>query len=122
MLPVGLGAIRALVRARPVRLRRYAVAGLFLLGLGVCAFAFAAADAQLAGTSSAPTQFPPGPGQAKVQLACAPCHAITVVTSARKSEAEWDRTIGAMKTRGARISDDDYDVILDYLIAKFGQE
>lgn len=78
-----------------------------------------AASAMEAGVIGAPTQFPPGPGQARVQLACGPCHAITVVTSARKSEAEWERTIEAMITRGARISDEDFDVILDYLMANF---
>jgi cytochrome c5 len=97
-------------------------AGLLLAGAGLFTMAVADDGAGLAGTLSAPTQFPPGPGQATVQRACGPCHAVTVVTSARKSEAEWDRTIGAMKTRGAHISDDDYDVILDYLIANFGQE
>jgi len=96
--------------------------GLLLAGAGLCTLAIASDDAaEPSGVSSAPTQFPPGPGQAKVQLTCGPCHAITVVTSARKSEAEWERTLGAMTTRGARISDEDYDVILDYLIANFGQ-
>ena len=94
--------------------------GLLLAGAGLCTMAIAGSDsAEAAGMSSAAARFPPGPGQPKVQLACGPCHAITVVTSARKSETEWDRTIGAMITRGARVSDDDYDVILDYLIAKF---
>ena len=97
-------------------------AGLLLAGAGLCTLAIAGDDdAEAAGASSAPAQFPPGPGQAKVQLTCGPCHAITVVTSARKAEAEWELTLGAMTTRGARISDDDYDVILDYLIANFGR-
>ena len=52
-------------------------------------------------------------------MACGPCHAITVVTSARKSEAEWERTIKAMIMRGARITDKEFDVILDYLVANF---
>ena len=97
-------------------------AGLLLAGAALCSMAIADDGAGLAGTSAAPTQFPSGPGQPKVQLACGPCHAITVVTSARKSESEWDRTVGAMITRGARISDADYDAILDYLIANFGAE
>jgi hypothetical protein len=99
--------------------RSFPWTGLLLAGAGLCTMAVAGSDgAEVAGTSSAAARFPPE----KVQLACGPCHAITVVTSARKSEAEWDRTIGAMITRGARVSDADYDVILDYLIAKFGKE
>ncbi|MBK6672280.1 MAG: hypothetical protein IPG49_01935 [Proteobacteria bacterium] len=78
-----------------------------------------AASAMEEGIIGAPTQFPPGPGRPRVQLACGPCHAITVVTSARKSEAEWERTIEAMITRGARITDEEFGVILDYLVANF---
>ena len=63
--------------------------------------------------------FPPGPGQTQVQAACGPCHAVTVVTSAHKAEAEWARTVDAMVTHGARVADDDYDLIIDYLIRNF---
>jgi hypothetical protein len=64
-------------------------------------------------------RFPPGTGQPQVQAACAPCHAVTVVTSARKSAAEWERLVEVMITRGARVSDADFDVIVDYLIRNF---
>ena len=67
----------------------------------------------------APSEFPPGPGQAEVQAACGPCHAITVVTSARKTEAEWASAVDAMITRGAPVADADYDVIVDYLARNF---
>lgn len=70
-------------------------------------------------TAEAPTEFPAGPGQAAVHAACAPCHAITVVTGARKSEAEWANTVDAMITRGAPVPDADYDVIVDYLVRNF---
>jgi hypothetical protein len=66
-----------------------------------------------------PAAFPAGPGQPAVQAACGPCHAVTIVTSARKSEAEWERTVEAMITRGARVPDEDYDAIVDYLIRNF---
>ena len=66
-----------------------------------------------------PTEFPAGPGQKQVQAACSPCHAITVVTSARKPEAAWASTVDGMITRGARVTDDDYDIIVDYLTRNF---
>ena len=69
--------------------------------------------------AEAPSEFPPGPGQSEVQAACGPCHAITVVTSARKAEAEWASTVDAMITRGAPVADADYDVIVDYLARNF---
>jgi hypothetical protein len=86
-------------------------------------WATAAGIAAIAGVSSitaqAPTEFPAGPGQAVVHAACAPCHAITVVTGARKSEAEWASTVDAMITRGAPVPDADYDVIVEYLVRNF---
>jgi hypothetical protein len=75
--------------------------------------------ASLAVAATPGGEFPPGSGQPSVQAACGPCHAVTVVTSARKSEAEWERTINAMITRGARVPDEDYDIILDYLVRNF---
>ena len=63
--------------------------------------------------------FPPGAGQPQVQAACGPCHAVTVVTSARKRPEEWERLVEVMITRGARVSDADYDVIVDYLVRNF---
>ena len=78
-----------------------------------------AAVAANATSADAPGEFPPGPGQSEVQAACAPCHAITVVTSARKSEPEWASTVDAMITRGAPVADADYDVIVDYLARNF---
>jgi mono/diheme cytochrome c family protein len=79
----------------------------------------AAAVAANATSAEAPNEFPAGPGQSEVQAACGPCHAITVVTSARKSEAEWAGTVDAMITRGAPVADADYDVIVDYLARNF---
>ena len=75
-----------------------------------------AASALLA---DAPGEFPPGPEQAKVQAACGPCHAITAVTSARKSESEWASTVDAMIMRGAPVADADYDAIVAYLGRNF---
>ncbi len=73
-----------------------------------------------AGTAAeAPSEFPPGVGQSEVQAACGPCHAVTVVTSARKSEAEWANTVDAMITRGAPVADADYAAIVDYLARNF---
>ena len=69
--------------------------------------------------ADAPGEFPPGRGQAEVQAACGPCHAITVVTSARKPAEAWASTVDAMITRGAPVADADYDVIVEYLTRNF---
>lgn len=87
--------------------------------------AHASALALIAGVVSSATaadtasEFPPGPGQREVQAACAPCHEITVVTAARKSEPEWASTVDAMITRGAQVPDADYEAIVAYLASMF---
>jgi len=92
-----------------VRFGRTPIAAAVILGL-------TAASGTVA---DAPGAFPPGTGQAEVQAACGPCHAITVVTSARKSQPEWASTVDAMITRGAPVADADYDVIVEYLARNF---
>jgi quinoprotein glucose dehydrogenase len=79
----------------------------------------AALGGATAPAADAPNEFPAGPGQGAVHAACAPCHAISVVTSARKSQADWAGTVDAMITRGAQVPDDDYDAIVDYLVRNF---
>ena len=83
------------------------------------ALTIAAALASSATIADAPSEFPPGVGQAEVQAACAPCHAITVVTAARKSEQEWASAVDAMITRGALVADADYETIVAYLARNF---
>jgi mono/diheme cytochrome c family protein len=91
--------------------------------MGMRARLAAAATGALLGASATiadgPGEFPPGAGQSEVQAACAPCHAITVVTSARKTEPEWASTVDAMITRGAPVADADYDAIVAYLARNF---
>jgi mono/diheme cytochrome c family protein len=92
---------------------------IWVVAAGSLLFA-AASGMPLAPTADAALQFPAGEGQAQVQTACGPCHAVTIVTAARKSEADWERTVQNMVNRGARVSDADYDVIVDYLVRHFG--
>jgi mono/diheme cytochrome c family protein len=80
---------------------------------------FTAAMGAVATLADGPAEFPPGAGQVEVQAACGPCHAITVVTNARKSESEWASTVDAMITRGAPVADADYDAIVAYLARNF---
>jgi|SRR5579864_1973949 competence ComEA-like helix-hairpin-helix protein len=62
---------------------------------------------------------PPGEGQAIVQQKCANCHALKVVTGKRASRQQWSTIVDQMITRGADISDDEIDTLLDYLVKNF---
>jgi competence ComEA-like helix-hairpin-helix protein len=63
---------------------------------------------------------PPGEGQAIVQQKCASCHALKVVTGKRASRQQWSTILDQMITRGADVSDDEIDTLLDYLAKNFG--
>jgi competence ComEA-like helix-hairpin-helix protein len=63
---------------------------------------------------------PPGEGQAIVQQKCASCHALKVVTGKKASRQQWSTIVDQMITRGADVSDDDIDTLLDYLAKNFG--
>ena len=59
--------------------------------------------------------FPEGPGKDVTFRICATCHPPEKIATKNQTREEWEQTLTAMITRGARISDDDYPVILDYL-------
>jgi competence ComEA-like helix-hairpin-helix protein len=63
---------------------------------------------------------PPGEGQAIVQQKCASCHALKVVTGKKASRQQWSTIVDQMITRGADVSDDEIDTLLDYLAKNFG--
>lgn len=55
------------------------------------------------------------PGKAILKARCTACHAATVVTSQRRSRDRWRATVDQMIGRGAKIGDDEYDVLIEYL-------
>jgi competence protein ComEA len=63
---------------------------------------------------------PPGDGQAIVQQKCASCHALKVITTRKASRQQWSTTVDHMITRGAEVSDDDVETLVDYLTKNFG--
>jgi competence protein ComEA len=63
---------------------------------------------------------PPGEGQAIVQQKCVSCHALKVVTGKKASRQQWSTTVDQMITRGADVSEDDVETLVDYLAKNFG--
>lgn len=62
---------------------------------------------------------PPGPGHDTVMKACAQCHSADVVSSQRKTRADWADTVTQMMASGAQISDADFDKVVNYLAVSF---
>lgn len=70
-------------------------------------------------TQSAEPSLPNGPGKDVVLRACVKCHSLKITTSKRASEDEWATSVNNMVNRGAVLSDDEVDEVIDYLSKNF---
>jgi mono/diheme cytochrome c family protein len=70
-------------------------------------------------TQSAEPTLPNGPGKDIVLRACVKCHSLKITTSKRASEDEWATSVNNMVNRGAVLSDDEIDEVIDYLSKNF---
>ena len=68
----------------------------------------------------AAAKLPDGPGKELVIKKCASCHSVQNIVSKRNSADDWAQVVSQMIGRGATISDDDADTIVDYLAMNFG--
>jgi competence ComEA-like helix-hairpin-helix protein len=65
--------------------------------------------------------WPDGPGKAVVKRSCLSCHSSSVIVAKPgRSADDWGDVLSKMVGRGAVISDDDADVLIDYLSTHFG--
>jgi competence protein ComEA len=71
-------------------------------------------------TTPAAAAMPEGAGKVVVQRACSACHAVTVVTSKHASQKEWDQVVNQMVSRGADLTDEEVDTVIDYLAKNYG--
>jgi mono/diheme cytochrome c family protein len=63
---------------------------------------------------------PPGAGRETTIRICSGCHALTMITSSRKSADDWAGTVDQMRSRGANGTDEEFDQIVGYLATNFG--
>ena len=62
---------------------------------------------------------PDGPGKNVMVQACGTCHEARRAASVRLTREGWGAVIESMRLRGAKVSDDDFPVILTYLTTNF---
>ena len=67
-------------------------------------------------------KFPDGPGEKLVERSCLTCHAARVIMNKRASEDEWGEEVDKMVSRGAILSDDETDQVIEYLAAHYGPD
>ena len=84
------------------------------------ALTLGSASAQTTPPPSSPPTMPAGAGKAIVQEKCVVCHALTVVTSKHSSRKEWDQVVNQMVSRGADLTDEEIDTVIEYLSKNYG--
>ena len=62
---------------------------------------------------------PDGPGKAAYMSACGTCHSAEMVLGRAMNRDQWSAEVADMITKGAKISDADFPVIVDYLAQSF---
>jgi competence ComEA-like helix-hairpin-helix protein len=64
---------------------------------------------------------PDGPGKAIIKKTCSPCHTASVITTKPgRTDDEWEEVLNTMIGRGAVLSDEDGDTLMEYLSTNFG--
>lgn len=74
------------------------------------------ADAQVETTSSSVQ------AQRLLQSRCAVCHSLDLVTQQRLNPSRWKATVAKMRHWGAQLSDEEEQVLTDYLAAQFSPD
>jgi mono/diheme cytochrome c family protein len=54
------------------------------------------------------------------QRVCGACHLVDTVTAQRHTRAQWQESISSMVERGAKGTEEEFSIILDYLTAQYG--
>jgi mono/diheme cytochrome c family protein len=60
-------------------------------------------------------------GQALLESRCIQCHGVDRVTTTTKSPEAWRENVESMVQRGAKLNDQEKDVLVAYLAAEYGQ-
>jgi hypothetical protein len=65
---------------------------------------------------------PDGPGKPLVQKICGGCHAPEIVLGRHETKEGWERIVSEMVDRGANGTDDEFNIVIDYLATNFPKE
>ncbi len=78
--------------------------------------------AALAADDQDAKRLPDGHGKDLVVRTCLQCHGSANFRKARENRAEWAGTVADMIDRGAKGTDDEFEIVLDYLSQNFGPD
>src|SRR3954447_3349606 len=63
---------------------------------------------------------PPTGAREAFQKVCGACHSLETVTSQRRTRPQWQESIASMIARGAKGTEEEFSLILDYLTIQYG--
>lgn len=64
---------------------------------------------------------PDDPGAQEFQAVCSKCHPPDRIVAARRTKTEWEETLEKMAKLGAPITDDNYDILMSFLVHHHGK-
>ena len=67
-------------------------------------------------------QLPDGPGRAELERMCKQCHEVARSVSLRQDRDAWSATMAKMAAFGMKASDQDMELVLDYLAKNYPAE
>ena len=65
-------------------------------------------------------RLPEGPGKDLAEMLCTYCHGADRIVDQRLDREGWDSVISAMMSEGAEVTDDEFSILLDYLVKNLG--
>jgi len=63
---------------------------------------------------------PDGPGKEVFSKVCSQCHGLDIITALKQDKPQWKATVDQMASMGASATDDQFDMIVEYLAKNFG--
>jgi competence ComEA-like helix-hairpin-helix protein len=84
------------------------------------ALAIATMASPTAARQAAPAEPRPEPPPEFTKL-CVRCHPSDKIVEGRRYKTQWDQVLEQMVARGATGTDDEFDVVFNYLVAQYGR-
>jgi competence protein ComEA len=63
---------------------------------------------------------PEGPGKAALEASCTLCHGLSYITQSSRSASDWRDVVSDMISRGAPLTLEEFEMVLQYLPTHFG--
>ncbi len=94
--------------------------GIMSVSIIVVAASFCCVAAQNPKEKQGDAALPDGPGKAIIKRSCSPCHtASVIITKPGHTDEDWADILNKMVGRGAVLSDEDGDTLMQYLSTNF---